>query len=287
MTPGRAFRNALAQSSPLQIVGVPNALSAKLAKQQQLKAIYLSGAGVANGCLGLPDLGITDINDTLTEVHRITQACDLPLLVDIDTAGANPLMIQRWIKALIQAGAAACHIEDQTRDKRCGHRDNKQLCSIDEMVKRITVAVAARTDADFYIIARTDAYASEGFAATVARANAYINAGADAIFAEALPNLDELKQFKQAVACPVLANLTEFGKTQLFDCDQAEKANIDMLLYPLTAFRAMNKAAERVYQQIKQHGQQQGLLKQMQTRDELYELLNYHEQEAVMDKYYE
>jgi len=283
---GSKFRAALAAESPLQIVGTINANHALLAKRSGYKAIYLSGGGVAAGSLGLPDLGITTLEDVLVDVRRITAVCDLPLLVDIDTGfGPSAFNIERTIKSLISAGAAGAHIEDQVGAKRCGHRPNKEIVSEAEMVNRIKAAVSARGEDSFYLIARTDAVANEGVESAIARANSYIAAGADAIFAEAITSLDDYKRFTSSVKAPVLANITEFGLTPLFTVEELRNAKVAMALYPLSAFRAMNKAAERVFEVLRKEGTQKSLISEMQTREELYERINYYEYEKSLDKY--
>ena len=281
---GSLFRQALNEESPLQIIGAINANHALLAKRAGYRAIYLSGGGVAAGSLGLPDLGINTLDDVLTDVRRITDVCDLPLLVDIDTGfGPSAFNIGRTVKSLIKFGAAACHIEDQVGAKRCGHRPGKEIVSSQEMVDRVKAAVDARTDDDFFIIARTDAIAVEGVDATLERAAACVEAGADAIFAEASYDLDTYRRFTSALNVPVLANITEFGKTPLFTVDELASANVGMVLYPLSAFRAMNKAAETVYQAIRRDGHQKNVVDMMQTRDELYDRIGYHEFESRLD----
>ena len=283
---GSKFRAALAAESPLQIVGTINANHALLAKRAGYKAIYLSGGGVAAGSLGLPDLGITTLEDVLVDVRRITAVCDLPLLVDIDTGfGPSAFNIERTIKSLISAGAAGAHIEDQVGAKRCGHRPNKEIVSEAEMVDRIKAAVSARGEDSFYLIARTDAVANEGVESAIARSNSYIAAGADAIFAEAITSLDDYKHFTRSVKAPVLANITEFGMTPLFTVEELRSAQVAMALYPLSAFRAMNKAAEQVFEVIRKEGTQKTLISEMQTREELYERINYYEYEKTLDRF--
>ena len=283
---GSKFREALKQESPLQIVGTINANHALLAKRAGYRAIYLSGGGVAAGSLGVPDLGITTLEDVLVDVRRITSVCDLPLLVDIDTGfGPSAFNIARTIKSLIDAGAAAAHMEDQIGAKRCGHRPNKEVVSTEEMLDRIQAAVTARGDDSFYLIARTDAVAIEGIDQAILRAKRYVEAGADAIFAEAIRDLDSYRRFTAEVGVPVLANITEFGLTPLFTVEELRTANISMALYPLSAFRAMNKAAERVFDVIRSHGTQKSVLNEMQTREELYERINYYEYERSLDKF--
>lgn len=283
---GSKFREALRAESPLQIIGTVNANHALLAKRAGYKAIYLSGGGVAAGSLGVPDLGITTLEDVLIDVRRITSVCDLPLLVDIDTGfGPSAFNIERTIKSLIGAGAAGAHIEDQTGAKRCGHRPNKEVVSKEEMVDRIKAAVTARGDDEFYLIARTDAVAVEGIESAIERSLEYISAGADAIFAEAITTLDDYRRFTSAVKAPVLANITEFGLTPLFTVEELRSANIAMALYPLSAFRAMNKAAEKVFEIIRKDGTQKSLVGEMQTREELYERINYYQYEKALDKF--
>jgi methylisocitrate lyase len=283
---GELFREALAAESPLQIVGAINANHALLAERAGYRAIYLSGGGVAAGSLGLPDLGISTLEDVLVDVRRIVNVCKLPLLVDIDTGfGPSAFNIARTITSLIAAGAAAAHIEDQVGAKRCGHRPNKELVSQAEMVDRVRAAVDARGDNPFVIIARTDAIAVEGMDAAIARARAYVEAGADAIFPEAIRDLDSYKKFTDALSVPVLANITEFGLTPLFSTTELKSAGVDMALYPLSAFRAMNKAAENVYEVIRREGTQKSVLDSMQTREELYERINYYEYEKSLDKF--
>jgi methylisocitrate lyase len=283
-SPGQQFRSALAAEKPLQLPGVINAYCALLAQRSGFKALYLSGAGVANASFGLPDLGITTLNDVTEDIRRITQAVDLPLLVDADTGFGSAFNMARTVREFASAGAAAMHIEDQVQAKRCGHRPGKALVSADEMCDRINAAVDARTDENFVVMARTDAHAVEGLSAAIDRANKYVQAGADMIFAEALTMLDEFKKFTDAVKVPVLANLTEFGKTPLFTLDEIRSAGIAMALYPLTAFRAMSAAAENVYKTLRTQGTQKAMIAQMQTRQELYEVLNYHAYEQKLDE---
>ena len=284
--PGAKFLKALSAESPLQIVGTINANHALLAEQAGYKAIYLSGGGVAAGSLGVPDLGITTLEDVLIDVRRIVNVTKLPLLVDIDTGfGPSAFNIQRTITSLIAAGAAAAHIEDQVGAKRCGHRPNKGLVSKQEMVDRITAAVSAKGDNSFVIMARTDAIAVEGLDAAIDRARAYVQAGATMIFPEAIGDLETYKKFAEAVRVPILANITEFGLTPMFTTSELKSANVAMALYPLSAFRAMNKAATNVYQTIKQSGTQKELLDKMQTRDELYQSINYYEYEKSLDRF--
>ena len=283
---GAKFLKALSAESPLQIVGTINANHALLAEQAGYKAIYLSGGGVAAGSLGVPDLGITTLEDVLIDVRRIVNVTKLPLLVDIDTGfGPSAFNIQRTITSLIAAGAAAAHIEDQVGAKRCGHRPNKELVSKQEMVDRITAAVSAKGDNSFVIMARTDAIAVEGLDAAIDRARAYVQAGATMIFPEAIGDLETYKKFAEAVRVPILANITEFGLTPMFTTSELKSANVAMALYPLSAFRAMNKAASNVYQTIKQSGTQKELLDKMQTRDELYQSINYYEYEKSLDRF--
>ena len=282
---GAAFKKALAEESPLQIIGTINANHALLAKRAGYRAIYLSGGGVAAGSLGLPDLGITTLEDVLTDVRRITNICDTPLLVDADTGfGLSAFNIGRTVKDLIKAGAAAMHMEDQVGAKRCGHRPNKEVVSKSEMVDRIKAAVDARTDENFQIMARTDAIAIEGIDAALDRVHAYIEAGADLIFPEAICTLEDYKKFSAAVNKPILANITEFGLTPLFGREELRNNGVKMILYPLSAFRAMNKAAENVYEAIRREGTQKSVVETMQTREELYESINYHEYEKALDE---
>lgn len=281
---GRAFRDAVQSESPLQLVGAINANHALLAKRAGYKAIYLSGGGVAAGSLGIPDLGISTLDDVLTDVRRITDVCDLPLLVDADIGfGPSAFNVVRTVKSLIKAGAAGMHIEDQVGAKRCGHRPNKEIVSKQEMVDRIKAAVDARTDENFVVMARTDALAVEGLESALDRAQAYIDAGADMLFPEAITELAMYSLFTDKIRVPVLANITEFGKTPLFTLDELRSVNIAIALYPLTAFRAMNKAAENVYNTLRREGTQQSLISQMQTRDELYQSINYYDYEDKLD----
>ncbi len=281
---GARFRAALAAERPLQIAGAICANHALLAQQAGFRAIYLSGGGVAAGSLGLPDLGINTLDDVLTDVRRITDVCELPLLVDVDTGfGPSAFNIARTVKSLIKFGAAAMHIEDQVGAKRCGHRPGKEIVSRGEMVDRIKAAVDARTDPQFFIIARTDAIAVEGLDAAIDRARACVEAGADGVFAEAAGDLDTYRRFTAAVGAPLLANITEFGATPLFTVDELASAEVAMALYPLSAFRAMNKAAQTVYQTIRRDGTQKAVLPMMQTRAELYESIGYHEYERRLD----
>lgn len=284
MSKGAQFRQLVANESPLQIVGAINAYCAMMAEKSGFKALYISGAGVANASYGLPDLGITNLTDVLTDVWRITNATDLPVLVDVDTGFGHEFGIDRMVVEMIKAGVAAIQIEDQQDQKRCGHRPGKRLVSLEEMVKRVRVAVNAKTDPDFVIMARTDALAVEGMDSAVARAKAYVAAGADMIFAEAITELEQYQYFVEQVQVPVLANITEFGKTPLFTVDELHSVGVAMVLYPLSAFRAMNKAALNVYQTILQQGSQQSVVDSMQTRNELYEYLDYLQYEQRQDK---
>jgi methylisocitrate lyase len=282
---GAKFRKALTEESPLQVIGTINANHALLAKRAGFKAIYLSGGGVAAGSLGIPDLGITGLEDVLVDVRRITDVCDTPLLVDIDTGfGASAFNIARSVRSINKAGAAAIHIEDQVGAKRCGHRPNKELVSKTEMVDRIKAAVDARVDDSFVIMARTDALAVEGIDAALDRANAYIEAGADALFPEAITDLATYKKFTDVIKVPVLANITEFGLTPLFTTTELAGVGVGIVLYPLSAFRAMNKAAENVYEAVRRDGSQKAVLETMQTREELYQRINYYEYENALDK---
>ena len=282
---GARFRQALNDESPLQVVGAINANHALLARRAGYRAIYLSGGGVAAGSLGLPDLGINTLDDVLTDVRRITDVCDLPLLVDIDTGfGPSAFNIARTIKSLIKFGAAACHIEDQVGAKRCGHRPGKEIVTTEEMVDRVKAAADARFDPDFFLIARTDAIQVHGVDAAIERAVRCVEAGADGIFVEAAGDLPTYRRFVDAVKVPVLANITEFGKTPLFTVDELRSAGCGMVLYPLSAFRAMNKAAEAVYEAIRRDGHQKNVIGMMQTREELYERIGYHEVEAHLDQ---
>jgi methylisocitrate lyase len=283
-SPGARFRAALKEEEPLQIVGTINANHALLARQVGDKAIYLSGGGVAAGSLGMPDLGINTLDDVLTDVRRITDVCDLPLLVDVDTGfGPSAFNIARTVRSLVKFGAAALHIEDQVGAKRCGHRPGKEIVGADEMVDRVKAAVDARTDADFFVIARTDAIAVEGLDQAIERSVACVEAGADAIFAEAAKDLDAYRRFAAAVKVPILANITEFGATPLFTVDELRSAGVAMVLYPLSAFRAMNKAAHDVYAAIRRDGTQKHVVDTMQTRMQLYDVIGYHEYERRLD----
>ncbi|MBV8045314.1 methylisocitrate lyase [Pluralibacter sp.] len=284
LSPGQAFRAALTKENPLQIVGTINANHALLAQRAGYQAIYLSGGGVAAGSLGLPDLGISTLDDVLTDIRRITDVCPLPLLVDADIGfGSSAFNVARTVKSMIKAGAAGLHIEDQVGAKRCGHRPNKAIVSKEEMVDRIHAAVDARTDPDFVIMARTDALAVEGLDAAIARAQAYVEAGADMLFPEAITALPMYRQFAEAVRVPILANITEFGATPLFTTDELRSAGVAMALYPLSAFRAMNRAAERVYNVLREEGTQKSVIDIMQTRSELYESINYYQFEEKLD----
>ncbi|MDM3221873.1 methylisocitrate lyase [Citrobacter sp. Cf088] len=284
---GLAFRAALSKENPLQIVGTINANHALLAQRAGYQAIYLSGGGVAAGSLGLPDLGISTLDDVLTDIRRITDVCPLPLLVDADIGfGSSAFNVARTVKSISKAGAAALHIEDQIGAKRCGHRPNKAIVSKEEMVDRIRAAVDARTDPNFVIMARTDALAVEGLEAAIDRAQAYVEAGADMLFPEAITELAMYRQFADAVQVPILANITEFGATPLFTTDELRSANVAMALYPLSAFRAMNRAAEKVYNVLRQEGTQKSVIDIMQTRNELYESINYYQFEEKLDALY-
>ena len=281
---GQAFRNAVAEEAPLQVVGTINANHALLAQRAGYRAIYLSGGGVAAGSLGLPDLGISNLDDVLTDVRRITDVCPLPLLVDVDTGfGASAFNIARTVRSVEKAGAAAIHIEDQVGAKRCGHRPNKEIVSLAEMVDRIKAAVDARTDDSFVVMARTDALAVEGVEAALERAARCIEAGADMLFPEAVTDLATYQRFTALGSAPVLANITEFGQTPLFTVDDLRGAGVSLILYPLSAFRAMNKAAEAVYESIRREGTQREVLPLMQTREELYERIGYHAFERKLD----
>ncbi len=283
-TPGQRFRDAVIEESPLQVIGAINANHALLAQRAGFKAIYLSGGGVAAGSLGLPDLGITGLEDVLIDVRRITDVCDLPLLVDVDTGfGSSAFNVARTVKSMIKAGAAAIHIEDQVGAKRCGHRPNKEIVTQQEMVDRIKAAVDARTDDSFVIMARTDALAVEGLNSALDRAAACVEAGADMVFPEAITELDMYKLFAERVNAPILANITEFGATPLFTVDELRTANVGLVLYPLSAFRAMNKAAENVYEAVRRDGTQKNVIDTMQTRMELYDRINYHAFEQSLD----
>jgi methylisocitrate lyase len=282
-SPGARFRDAVAQEKPLQIVGTINAYAARLAQRVGFRAIYLSGGGVAAGSLGLPDLGISTLDDVLTDIRRITDACNLPLLVDVDTGWGGAFNIARTVKSLIKFGAAALHIEDQVQQKRCGHRPNKEIVSKEEMVDRIKAAVDAKTDPTFVIMARTDSLAVEGLEAAIDRACACVEAGADMIFPEAITELGMYKKFAEAVRVPILANITEFGKTPLFSTQELASANVAMALYPLSAWRAANAAALKVYQALRRDGHQKNVVELMQNRDDLYDYLEYHSYEQKLD----
>ena len=287
MSSGKAFRKAVSEEKPLQVVGAICAYHALLAKRTGYKAIYLSGGGVAAGSLGVPDLGISNLDDVLIDVRRITDVCDLPLLVDVDTGfGASAFNVARTTRSLIKAGAGAMHIEDQVGAKRCGHRPNKELVSMEEMCDRIKAAVDGRTDASFAIMARTDSLANEGFDLALERIHEYVRAGADMVFPEAVTDLGMYKKIADAVKVPVLANITEFGQTPLFTLDELRSANVSIALYPLSAFRAMNRAALNVYQGLRKDGTQKNVVGTMQTRDELYDYLNYHAYEHKLDDLY-
>ena len=286
-TAGQRFRAALAAEKPLQIIGAINANHALLAKRAGFNAIYLSGGGVAAGSLGLPDLGINTLDDVLTDVRRITDVCDTPLIVDIDTGfGPSAFNIARTIKSLIKFGAAGCHIEDQVGAKRCGHRPGKEIVSTEEMADRVKAAADARTDSSFYLIARTDAIAAQGVDAAIERSLACVAAGADAIFAEAAYDLATFDKFVKAVKVPVLANITEFGQTPLFTIEELRSVNVGMVLYPLSAFRAMNQAALKVYEAVRKEGTQKNVVPLMQSRMELYDYLGYHAFEQKLDELY-
>lgn len=284
--PGERFRAAMAAERPLQIVGVINAYSALLAARAGFRALYLSGAGVANACFGLPDLGLTTLSEVTEETRRITAACPLPLLVDIDTGWGGALMIARTTRELIRAGAAAVQIEDQIQAKRCGHRPNKAVVSTLEMVDRLKAVLDARSASGLVVVARTDAVAVEGLDAAVERARAYAEAGADVIFAEAVTSLDDYRRFAANVPVPILANLTEFGMTPLFTTAELADAGVGLALYPLSAFRAMSAAAIRAYESIRREGTQRSVLESMQSRSELYEVLGYHAYEQQLDRLY-
>jgi methylisocitrate lyase len=285
MSAGKRFREALSQERPLQVIGTINAYHALMAKRVGFRAIYLSGGGVAAGSLGMPDLGISGLDDVLTDIRRITDVCDLPLLVDVDTGfGASAFNVARTTRSLIKFGAAAMHIEDQVGAKRCGHRPGKELVSSQEMCDRIKAAVDARTDPAFVIMARTDALASEGFESSLNRSIKYVDAGADMIFPEAITELGLYRKFADAVKVPILANITEFGKTPLFTVEELRSSNVAIVLYPLTAFRTMNKAALKAYETVMKKGTQKDLLGEMQTREELYDFLSYHSYEKKLDE---
>ncbi len=283
MSAGLKFKQAIANNKPLQVVGTVNAYCAMMAEKTGHQALYLSGAGVANASYGMPDLGMTSLDNVLEDIRRITSATDLPLLVDADTGWGGAFNIARTVKEMTKAGAAGFHIEDQVAQKRCGHRPNKEIVSKDEMVDRIKAAVDAKTDSDFYIMARTDAFQKEGLNAAIDRAAACVEAGADAIFAEAVHDLADYQAFAKALNVPILANITEFGQTPLYTKEQLSEVGVEIVLYPLSAFRAMNKAALNVYSSILSEGSQQSQVDNMQTRAELYEFLDYHSYENTLD----
>ncbi|GFS24713.1 2-methylisocitrate lyase [Elysia marginata] len=284
-TTGHRFRQLVSEESPLQVLGTVNAYSAIIAKRQGVKAIYLSGGGVAACSLGIPDLGITTLNDVLTDAKRITNACDLPLLADIDVGWGGLFNIARTIKEMISSGVAAVHIEDQIAQKRCGHRPNKQIVPKEEMTDRIKAAVDARTDNDFVIMARTDSIDNEGQEKALERIYAYIDAGADMIFPEAVYTLEQYQYFRSHISVPILANITEFGKTPLFTKEELANTGVDIILYPLSIFRAMSKSAIALYDEIITKGTQKDALKRMQTREELYDYLGYHNYETKLDNF--
>ena len=283
MSAGLKFKQAIANNRPLQVVGTINAYTAMMAEKMGHQAIYLSGAGVANASFGMPDLGMTSLDNVLEDIRRITGASDLPLLVDADTGWGGAFNIARTVKEMTKAGAAGFHIEDQVAQKRCGHRPNKEIVSQGEMVDRIKAAVDAKTDSDFYIMARTDAFQKEGLSAAIDRAAACVEAGADAIFAEAVHDLADYQAFAKAIDVPILANITEFGQTPIYTKEQLSEVGVEMVLYPLSAFRAMNKAALNVYSAILNEGSQQSEIENMQTRAELYDFLDYHTYENTLD----
>ena len=287
MSAGRRFKKALSEESPLQIPGTINAYSTLLAERSGYRSIYLSGGGVANASYGLPDLGMTSLNDVLSDVYRITGACELPLLVDIDTGWGGAFNIARTIREMTKAGAAAVHIEDQVAEKRCGHRPNKAIVSVSEMCDRIKAAVDAKTDDHFVVMARTDALAVDGFEAVLDRVSAFVEAGADAIFAEAMTELSLYEKIVSQCPVPVLANITEFGQTPLYSLEELRSVGISMALYPLSAFRAMSLAALDVYETLRKEGTQKSVQDKMQTRDELYEVLDYHSYETKLDELFE
>lgn len=281
-----SFKDALASERPLQVVGTINANHALLAKRSGYKAIYISGGGVSAGSLGLPDLGITTLEDLLIDIRRIKRVCDLPLLVDIDTGfGSSAFNITRTIQDVAAAGASAVHLEDQVTAKRCGHRPNKEIVTTSEMVDRIKAAVAGKPNREFTVMARTDALANEGLDKALERVKAYVAAGADMIFPEAVTELSMYSKFRDAAGVPILANLTEFGKTPLFSIEELKNVGVDIALYPLSAFRAMNKSAEKVFEAIRRDGTQKNVIDSMQTREELYERIDYHRYEKELDKY--
>lgn len=283
-SPGSLFRQAVVEENPLQVMGAINAYAAMMAERVGYRALYLSGAGVANASYGMPDLGITSLDNVLEDVRRITSATQLPLLVDADTGWGSAFNIARTVQQMTKAGAAAIHIEDQVQAKRCGHRPGKALVSTGEMVDRLKAAVDARTDENFVIMARTDAIASEGLRSAIDRASSYVAAGADMIFAEAVISLEDYRAFTKAISVPVLANITEFGKTPLFTVEELRSAGVRLVLYPLSAFRAMNQAALKVYQAIRKEGTQKNVVDLMQTRAELYDFLNYLSYEKKLDE---
>jgi len=283
MSAGLKLKQAIANNRPLQVVGTINAYTAMMAEKMGHQAIYLSGAGVANASFGMPDLGMTSLDNVLEDIRRITGASDLPLLVDADTGWGGAFNIARTVKEMTKAGAAGFHIEDQVAQKRCGHRPNKEIVSQGEMVDRIKAAVDAKTDSDFYIMARTDAFQKEGLNAAIDRAAACVEAGADAIFAEAVHDLADYQAFAKAINAPILANITEFGQTPIYTKEQLSNVGVEMVLYPLSAFRAMNKAALNVYSAILNEGSQQSQIENMQTRSELYDFLDYHTYENTLD----
>ncbi|MDF1815382.1 MAG: methylisocitrate lyase [Verrucomicrobiales bacterium] len=287
MTPGKIFREAVEAEHPLQCVGVINAYAAILAKSTGYRALYLSGGGVAAASCGMPDLGVTTMDDVATDLRRITDACDLPVLVDIDTGWGGPLNIARAVKMMEKSGAAAIHIEDQVDLKRCGHRPDKSIVSQSEMTERVKAAVDARADVDFVIMARTDALAVEGMNSAIDRACEYVQAGADMIFPEAMTDLEQYTTFAREVSVPVLANITEFGSTPLFTVSQLSDAGVSIVLYPLSAFRAASQAMLKTYEAIRNDGTQQGVLDTMQTRDELYQYLDYHKAEETVNRFLE
>ena len=284
MSAGLRFRQALEKENPLQMVGAINAYTARMAEASGFAALYLSGGGVAANSLGIPDLGISTMEDVLTDARRITDATDLPLLVDIDTGWGGAFNIARTIRSMAKAGVAAVHIEDQVSEKRCGHRPGKEIVPATEMVDRIKAAVDARTDPNFVVMARTDALAQEGLSAAIDRSKAYVEAGADMIFAEAVTELSMYRKFKEALGVPILANMTEFGKTPLYGREELASSGVDMILYCCAAYRAMNAAALRVYRTIRELGSQKSLVGEMQDRDELYKFLGYHEYEEKLDR---
>ncbi len=284
MSQGKKFRDAVKTEKPLQVIGAINAYHARLAEQTGYKAIYLSGGGVAAGSLGIPDLGISSLDDVLTDVRRITDVCSLPLLVDVDTGFGGAFNIARTVKSLIKFGAGAMHIEDQVQAKRCGHRPNKEIVSKNEFTDRIKAAADARIDDNFVIMARTDALAVEGLDAAIERAQACVEAGADMIFPEAMTELEMYKKFADAVQVPILANITEFGQTPLFTVEELRSVNVSLVLYPLSAFRAMNKAALNVYKTVRSEGTKQSVVDTMQSRSELYDYLDYHKFEQKLDE---